>query len=221
MVEETKYLGKKPHVEVSQIKQWCVEFSTHKKVNAVIQRQPAMLWQNHKSLCILCQNGAWKIPQTLWRWKGPGAPWRSECRLWTAEPRSAPPGMRNIPTSIAPGAQCSHTLNLAAGHMYAFTAVTWTGIFQHDEDTKSNTMFAPQMLTDEWTYTGQYTMDCVVMQLASIWKTGAANWTILRWTISIDWMTWNFADYTYIYVLLKHNVVIKNKVNKNPTWAGC
>jgi hypothetical protein len=42
------------------------------------------------------------------------------------------------------------------------------------------------MLTDEGTYTGEYTIYCVVMQLTLILKTVAVNRAILQLMTSID-----------------------------------
>jgi hypothetical protein len=62
VMEETKYLIKKPRTEVREEKQCGVKLPGHIKVTAVIQRFPAMLPQNQVSGCPHCQHGTTKIP---------------------------------------------------------------------------------------------------------------------------------------------------------------
>jgi hypothetical protein len=64
VIEETKYLNKKPRAEVSEEKKRGVELHRLKKVKAAIQRQPAILRHNQSSGCLPCQNGPAKYPQT-------------------------------------------------------------------------------------------------------------------------------------------------------------
>jgi hypothetical protein len=55
--------------------------------------------------------------------------------------------------------------------MYSHTALPCGDFFAHDEDTKYNTDFDPDMLTDN----SKYTFCCVVMHLTYILKTKAAD----------------------------------------------
>jgi len=73
-MEETKYLIKKAPAEVRQEKKRGVHFPGHRKLNAAIQRHPAMLRQNQKSGGLSFQNGTTKNTQTRWRHNGTGAP---------------------------------------------------------------------------------------------------------------------------------------------------
>ena len=86
VIEETKYLIKKPRAEVREEKKRGVVFPGHKKVKAAIERHPAMLRQNQTAGCLPCQNGTAKNPQTRWRRKGTGAPPPNRRRQQTPEP---------------------------------------------------------------------------------------------------------------------------------------
>jgi len=148
-IEETKYLIKKPRAEVREEKKRGVEFPGHKKVKAAIQRHPAMLHHDQTSGCIPCQNATAKNPQTRWRRKGTGAPPPARCRVRTREPTSPPPGTPPAPIGNTSGAQPSEIVNLPARCMYSHTALPCAEFFEDDEDTKHDTDFDPDMLTDD------------------------------------------------------------------------
>jgi len=57
--------------------------------------------------------------------------------------------MRPAPTGNTCGAQPAEIINLPAGYMYSHTALPWAEYFEDDEDTKHDTDFDPDMLTDE------------------------------------------------------------------------
>jgi len=64
------------------------------------------------------------------------------------------------------------------GYVYIHTALPSAQFFNHDayaKDHKGDKDFDPDLLTDEETSTGYYTIWCVVMQLTSILRTTAAN----------------------------------------------
>jgi len=73
-IEEKKYLIKKPSADVRAEKMLGVEFPGYKKVLTVIQRDPAMRFQNQMSGSFPCQNITAKNPQTRWRRKETGPP---------------------------------------------------------------------------------------------------------------------------------------------------
>jgi len=73
-IEEPKYIIQKPRAVVRDEKKWGVEFPGHKKVEAAIQKHPAMLHQNRMSGCLPCHHGTTNNPQTRWRRKGTSAP---------------------------------------------------------------------------------------------------------------------------------------------------
>jgi len=86
--------------------------------------------------------------------------------------------MPSAPPGNSAGAQCSQIVNLPADHMYSHTSLRCAECFTLDayaEDSQNHTDVDPDMLTDEETSTGQYTICCVVMQLTSILKTSAAD----------------------------------------------
>jgi hypothetical protein len=148
-IEQTKYLIKNPCAKVRAEKKWGVEFPGHKKVKAAIERHPAMLRHNQTSSCLLCQNGAARIPQTRWRYKGTGAPSPTRRSVRTPEPTPPPacraPGATGN-TSVAPS---SDIVNLPAGYTYSHTALLCAEFSEDNEDTKHDTDFDPDMLTDD------------------------------------------------------------------------
>jgi hypothetical protein len=81
------------------------------------------------------------------------------------------PGMPHAPTSNTTGAQLAEIINLPARYTASHIALPCAECFENDEDTKHDTDFDPDMLTDE----GWYTICCVVMRLTFILKTKAAD----------------------------------------------
>jgi len=148
-IEETKYLIKVPRAEVREEKMRGVGFPRHKKVKAVIQRYPAMLFQNQTSGCLPCQNGTAKNPQTRWTRKGTCAPPPARRREQISEPTPPLPGTPPAPTGNTSRAQPAEIINLPGGYTYSHTALLWAEDFEDDEDTEHNTDFDPDMLTDE------------------------------------------------------------------------
>jgi len=68
-------------------------------------------------------------------------------------------------------------VNLPAGYAYSHTSPPCAEFVTLDasaQDSQHDTDFDPDMLTDEGTSTGLYTICCVVMQLTSILKMRAA-----------------------------------------------
>jgi len=89
----------------------------------------------------------------------------------TPEPTPPPPGTPPAPTANTSRAQASEIVNLPAGYTYSHTAHPCAEVFEDDEDTKHDTDFDSDMLTDD----GYYTICCVVMPLTFILKTKAAD----------------------------------------------
>jgi len=147
-MEATNYLIRKARAEVREEKKQGVEFPAHKKVKAVIERHPAMLRQNQTSGCLSCQNGTAKNPQTCWRRKGTCAPPPDQRRERTLEPTPPLPGTPSTTTGNTSGVQPSPIVNLPARYTYSHTAVPCAKLF-HDEDTKHDTDFDPDMPTDK------------------------------------------------------------------------
>jgi len=87
------------------------------------------------------------------------------------------------------GAQRFQIDDLAPGYVYSFAPLPTTQSFNLDanaQDSQHDTNFYPNILTDEETSTGQYTICCVVIQLIFILQTGAAHWVNLQVRMSID-----------------------------------
>jgi hypothetical protein len=98
VIEEMKYLIKKPRAEIREEKNRGAELAGHTKVKAAIQRHPAMLRHNQISGCLRCQNVNAKNLQTRWRHKGIGAPPPARRRVWTPALTPPPPGTPPAPT---------------------------------------------------------------------------------------------------------------------------
>jgi hypothetical protein len=148
-INETKYLIKTPGAKVREETKWGVESPGHKTLKIVIQRHPAMLRQNHTSGCLPCQNGTTKNPQSCWRLRGTGAPPPDQCREPTPEPTPLLPGMPPAPTGNTSRAQCSQIVNLQVGYSDSHRAVPCGEFYDDDKNTRYDTNFDPDMLTDE------------------------------------------------------------------------
>jgi len=150
---ETKYVIKTPRAEVRKEKKWEFEFLAHIKVQAAIERNPAMLHPNHTSGYLLCQNGTAQIPQTHWRREGPVAPPPARHRLPTPLLSGTPPAQ----SGNSSGAQHTEIINLPAGYAYSHPSHPCAELFNLDasaQDSQHNKDFDPDMLTDEGTSTG-------------------------------------------------------------------
>jgi len=86
-IEETKYLIKQPQAEVREAKKRGGDFPGHKNVKAEMERQAAMIRQNHMDSCLPCHNGTARNPQTRWRCKVTGSP----PPVWRKHPTPDPP----------------------------------------------------------------------------------------------------------------------------------
>jgi len=73
-IEETHYRIKKPRTEVQEEKKHGVEFPARRKVKAAIERQLALLRENHPDRCLPCPNCTAYNLQTRRRCQGSDAP---------------------------------------------------------------------------------------------------------------------------------------------------
>ena len=122
-IVETTYLIKKSRADVREEKLWGDEFPGHRKVKAAIPRHPAMLCQNQTSVCLPCQNGTAKNPQTRWRCNGSGAPPLAQRRVQTPVPTPPPPGLPPAPTGNVAIAELFEIITVPAGYMNSHTAL--------------------------------------------------------------------------------------------------
>jgi len=204
-IEATKYLIKNSAAEVQEVTKRGVEYPGHKKLKAAIHRHQAMLCQNHMSGCLPCHTGPPKNLQTHWQCKGTGAPPPNWCRQLTPDLTPPLPGMPSASTVNNSRSEHSQIANLPAGYTYSHTSLPCGEFFNLDasaQDSQHDTDFDPDMLTQEGTSTGLYTICCVVMPQTSILKTGAAYWVNLQVMTSIDRKAWDFGDYYYIFICI-------------------
>jgi len=138
-----------------------VEFPGHNKLNAVIERQLAMLRQKQTPRCLACQNGTTKNPQTCWIRKGTGAPPPNRRRKQTPElspePTPSQPGTPPTSTGNTSEAQSLEIVNLQARYVYTPTSLPCAESFTIDrsaQDSVHDTDYDPDMLPDEGTSTG-------------------------------------------------------------------
>jgi len=91
-IEETQQGIKKPRAQVREDIRWGVELPVHQKVNAAIERHPAMVYNNPTDCRLPSQNGTANNPQTRWRCNGTAAP--------PPEPAAPPPGTPPAPGTL-------------------------------------------------------------------------------------------------------------------------
>jgi len=160
-IEETQYLIQKPRAEVQDKMLRGVEFPGHKKVWAAIERQPAMLCQNHMPGFLSCRNGTAKDSQTRCRRKGTGAPPPIRRRQNTLElppePTRPLPGTPPTSTANTSGAHCLKIINLPAGYAYSHISLPCAESFTLDssaQHSEHDTDYDPDMLLNEGTSKG-------------------------------------------------------------------
>jgi len=157
VIEETQYVFKKPHGRVRQEQKWGVEFHGHQWVQAAMERQPAMLHQNHTARCLPCQCGTAKNLQTFWGPEGTGALPPDQCRQPTPEPMPPLPGTLPAPTGNNSTAQHSQINNLPARYVYSHPALPgakYVTLDSYAEDSQHDADFDPDIRTDQATSTG-------------------------------------------------------------------
>jgi len=172
-IEETQYVITEPCAEVWEEKKLVVGFPGNKELKPVMERHLAILRQNHPDGCLSCQYGTAKNPQKHWRLMGTGAPPPDRHRQPTPEPMPPVPGSPPMPPGNNARAQRSQIGNSP----YSHTSYSRAGFFTLDayaEDGPYDTNFDPDMLTDEGTSPGHYTIRFVIMQLTAIWMTRGA-----------------------------------------------
>jgi len=160
-----------------------------------------MVRQNHTNRWLPRQNGMTKSLQTRWRHKGMGAPPPYWHRQPTPEPMPALPGMPPAPPGDTDWAQSSQIDNLPQGYVYLHSPHPSTQFLNLDayaQDSQPNTDYNLDILTDQWTSTGSYTICQVVMQLKLILQMRAANCANLVVRTNIDRMDWDFWVYYYL-----------------------
>ena len=200
-IEETECLIKKPWGEDRKMKKWGVEFLGHIQAKAVIERHLAMLQKDQMDGYLPCQNGTAQDPQIRWRRKGTVAPPPERLRQPTPEPTPHPPKMPVVPPGKNEAGHLSAIGGVPPGYVNIHTPLPhlqFCNLGAYAKDCKYDKDFNPDLLTDEGTSTGQYTIRCVVMQLTSILQTTAANWANLTVKMSIDWMKRDCWVYYYL-----------------------
>jgi len=84
------------------------------------------------------------------------------------------------------------------GYVYSHVPVPHAQFCNFDayaKDSNRDKDFIPDLLTDERTSTGYYTICCVVMQLTSILQMGASYWANVHMVTNIDRKEQNFWVY--------------------------
>jgi len=154
-----------------------------------------------------------------WHAKGTSAPPPNGYRHMTPEPMPQLPKMPHSPTGKISGQQYTQIVNVPARYVYSHTSHFCAALFTFDaaaQDRQHDTDFDPDMPNDEGTSTDNYTICCVIMPLTSVLMTRAAYWAKLQVITRIDWKAQDFRDYySFWYILLMNNVVIKKKVYEN------
>jgi len=177
-IDETQFLIKTPRSEVREEKTRGFEFPGGINVKAAMERIPAMLQENQMDSCLPCQIGTAQNPQTRWRRIGRGAPQPEQLRQLTPEPTPHPPETPPVPPGNNEAAHISEIEGVPPRYMFIHSplpSAQFSNLDTNAKDRKRDKDFNPDLLTDEGTSTGLYTICCVVMQLTSILQTTAAN----------------------------------------------
>jgi len=108
-IKQTQQLSKKPRADVREQKKRGVVVPRHNKLKAAMERHQVMVLENQTDVCLPCQNGAAKNPQTGWRGKGMGEP----------RPQPAPqrPGRRPAPPDDSERTQCFESDGVPPGYV--------------------------------------------------------------------------------------------------------
>jgi len=141
-IEEMQQLIKKPCAEVREEKKRGVEFPGHQKVKAAMERHPAMVYNNHTTGCLPCQNGTAKNPQTRWRRKGTAAP--------PPEPAAPPPGTPPAPPGDAEGNESYEIEGMPSTCVYMHSPLLNTQFFNHNafaKESKCDKDYNPDLLS--------------------------------------------------------------------------
>ena len=148
-MEGTQQQINKPRPEVQEVKKRGVVFPGHKIVKAVVETQPAIVWENQMDGCLSCQIVTAKNPQTCWRRKGTGA----------HPPRPVPlrPGMPPAPPDYSEQTQSSETEGVPPRYVYLHTplpSARFVNLDPYAKDRMCDQDFIPDLLTDEGRSTG-------------------------------------------------------------------
>jgi len=158
-----------------------------------------MLGQNQRNRNLLCKVSTARNPRTHRRRKWQGAPPAGQHRHPTPEPTPSLPGMQPEPPGHSE-ASYVHNRPFATWIWVCTCSSAHRSIFNLDsfsQDCQNDTDYNSHMLTDEWTFTGLYTMCYVVMQLTLMLKTRAVCWANLPVRMSIDIQKQSFWVYYY------------------------
>jgi len=130
-MKETQCPIKKPHAELRETKMWGVQFPGHENKRAAIERDQAILHQNHTAKWIPSPNGTAKNRQTCRRCNRPGVPLPNRCRQQIIQTMPPLPGRLPTPSGNISIVQCSQIINLLARYAYTNTSVHCAACFTH------------------------------------------------------------------------------------------
>jgi len=162
----------------------------HKEVKAAIERHLAMVLDTLTDGCLASHNGTAKNLQTRWWCKGTGAP--------PPEPSSSPPGKPPAPPAPSgdnKGAEIPEIEGVSPRYVYIHIPLPNAQFVNRNafaKDCKCDQDFIPDLLTDEGTTTGYYTICCMVMKLTFILQMKAVYGANLKVKMSIDYQAWDF-----------------------------
>jgi len=190
-----------------------VDFPGHNKRKVVVQGQPAVCHQNQRNRCLPCQNDTTMDPQTSWWIKEIGAAGPEALGQPTLKQISPLPELPTAPPGDNHGAQCSQPETLPAVYVHSQVALSSTefcNLEAYPQDGQHQTDYNPDMLTDERTSAGWYTIGCVVMQPTFNFKTRAAYSANLAVTTSIDRKEKKFSTYYCLQLRNKAKYILEN-----------
>jgi len=143
-IEETQQLIKQPCAKVWDEMKRSVVFSRLNRMNAAIQRHPAMFHENQTYGCPPCQNGTANNRQTCWGQKSMGAP--------TPLPLPPRPRMPPAPPDDSERTGCSGTEGVPARYVHIHTPLHSCRLLNLDpypKDHMHDIDSIPDLLTDD------------------------------------------------------------------------
>jgi len=191
-IQETSYTIKIPRINVWEWKTGGVESSRPGRVNSLIAWHLAIVRENQMDSCLICQNGPVKYLWTCWRCKEPGVP----------RPQPMPPLHCMSPALPDDNetSQGSQIEGVPPGYVYIHTPHPKAHCVNLDasaRDLKRTQDLIPDCLTHEGTFTGLYTICCIILGLTFTLRTIAASWANLKVKTSIDQRKLDFWVYYY------------------------
>jgi len=141
-IEETQQLIETPCAKVREEKKRGVESPVHQRVNAAMERHPAMVHKNFMAGVLPCQHGTATNQVSRWR--------RIETAAPPPAPAAPPPGMPPAPPCDAEGNERYEIESKQSWCVYMHSPLPNTRFFNHNafaKESKCDQDFIPELLS--------------------------------------------------------------------------